>query len=62
MMLSAMESTNAPGKNALRTPAWSPLEPSHPKNVFELSKYSLWINWCNLRIERGLEKKKDNEV
>ena len=36
IMSSVMESTDAPGKGALWTPVWSPVDPSYPKNFFEL--------------------------
>jgi hypothetical protein len=36
MMSTVMESTDAPGKGALWTPAWSPVDPSFPRNFFEL--------------------------
>jgi hypothetical protein len=36
MMSTVMESLDAPGKGALWTPAWSPVDPSYPKNFFEL--------------------------
>jgi hypothetical protein len=36
MMSTVMESLDAPGKGALWTPVWSPVEPSFPKNFFEL--------------------------
>lgn len=35
MMSSVMESTDAPGKGALWTPVWSPVDPSFPKNFLE---------------------------
>jgi hypothetical protein len=36
MMSAVMESPDTPGKGALWTPAWSPVDPSYPKNFFEL--------------------------
>ena len=36
IMSSVMESTDVPGKGALWTPVWSPVDPSFPKNFFEL--------------------------
>jgi hypothetical protein len=36
MMSTVMESLDAPGKGALWTPVWSPVDPSYPKNFFEL--------------------------
>jgi hypothetical protein len=36
IMSTVMESLDAPGKGALWTPVWSPVDPSYPKNFFEL--------------------------